>query len=74
MIETVEFHQQRPFASAGSPPLAKCHALQCERAVHLLDSCPLAPSELKLDQMHGECKRLGLLHLAENVSARLEED
>merc|ERR1719188_1551863 len=64
----------RPFESAGSPPLAKCHALKCERAVHLLDSCPLAPSELKLEQIHGECKRLGLQYLAENVSVRLEEE
>ena len=64
----------RPFETAGSPPLSKSDSLHCERAVRLLDSCPLAPSELKLKQMHGECKRLGLLNLAENVLARLEED
>ena len=64
----------RPFETAGAPPLAKSDALHCARAVRLLDSCPLAPSELKLKQMHGECKRLDLPQLAKNVLARLEED
>ena len=64
----------RPFETAGAPPLSESDATRCERAVRLLDSCPLAPSELKLKQMHGECKRLGLMNLAESVSARLEED
>ena len=64
----------RPFETAGAPPLAESQALHCERAVRMLDSCPLAPSELNLKQMHGECRRLGLTNLAENVFAHLEDD
>jgi hypothetical protein len=45
----------------------------CERAVHLLDSCPLSSAELDLKLMRGECKRLQMDLLAERVEARMQE-